>query len=305
MKEITLKRLGVTFAAALALWVVLALTHRVREDRMTRFTLPGVDTAAVDTIGLVHLGDSAMLVRGPRGWTVNGHSADTARVHELLTVLVDTSTWGELVAESRASHARLGVDADSGRRVRVQSHGKTLLEFTAGKATNDWGGIHVRRGSDSAVYALHGLHLRDALTRSADDWRDKRIASIVPDSVTAAEVRRGSATVSLRKEGGRWVLAGGGADSSAVASLLEAYRDLNASGFATASQVDSLHFAKPRAGVRFRGKGDALIAGLVFDSTAGGVWARADSGGTVFRLDAWQLARLAPAESTLKTKKKK
>jgi len=88
-----------------------------------------------------------------------------------------------------------------------------------------------------------------------------------------------------------------------VASLLEAYRDMNASGFPSATQMDSIQFSKPRAGVKLRGKGGAVLVGLVYDSTAGGVWARADSGGTIFRLDAWQLARVAPAESMLKAKK--
>jgi hypothetical protein len=34
----------------------------------------------------------------------------------------------------------------------------------------------------------------------------------------------------------------------------------------------------------------------VFDSTAGGVRVRADSGGTVFRLDTWTLGQLVPAK---------
>jgi hypothetical protein len=50
------------------------------------------------------------------------------------------------------------------------------------------------------------------------------------------------------------------------------------------------------------GTGGAPLVSLVFDSTASGVWARADSGGAVFRLDAWRLGQLAPAESTLRVK---
>ena len=307
MNERGIKRLGGGLAIAVVLWGVLALSSRVREDHATRLRLPRIDTAAVDTITLVRRGDSAVLARGTHGaWSVNGHAADSMHVHDLLSALVDTAAWGELAAESRSSHVRLGVDPDSGRQVRVLSRGKLLLDITAGKRTSDWGGIYMRRGTDSSVYALHGAGFADPLTRSADDWRDKRVARVAPDSVVSAQVRRGMKQVTLRRAGARWAFeSGGDADSAAVATLLDQYRELNASGFASASQADSLHSTKAVANVRLLTKSGALLVGLAFDSTASGVWARADSGGPVFKIDSYQLPRLAPPESTFKAKRKK
>jgi len=48
----------------------------------------------------------------------------------------------------------------------------------------------------------------------------------------------------------------------------------------------------------------AAVDGVSFDIDRGQV-VGFDSGATVFRLDAWQLARLAPPESTLKARKPK
>jgi hypothetical protein len=39
---------------------------------------------------------------------------------------------------------------------------------------------------------------------------------------------------------------------------------------------------------------------LTFDSTASGYWVRKPEGGTVYRLDFWQVDQLTPAEDALK-----
>src|SRR5580692_4996106 len=138
MSERTLRRLGAVLAIALLAWGVLALTQRVREGRPSRFTLPRVDTAKVDTVSLIKRGDSTVLVRGTHGaWTVNTQPADTARVDDLLRALADTAAWGETAAESPQSYAGLGVDADNGLQVRVRGHGALLLDIVTGKRTSD------------------------------------------------------------------------------------------------------------------------------------------------------------------------
>jgi hypothetical protein len=88
-----------------------------------------------------------------------------------------------------------------------------------------------------------------------------------------------------------------------VAGLLDQYRSLEAAGFATAAQSDSVTFAKPQASVRLLRKDRRIVAAITFDSTTSGVWARADSVGTVVRFDPWRLPQLVPADSTLRRKK--
>ena len=303
MTNRTIRRLAGVVVVALVAWGALAGAGHLRADHATRFSLPHVDSAAIDTVVIARRGDTAVLARAVHRWTMNGHPADSSHVHDLLAGLVDSTDWGELVAESPASYVRLGVDADSGRHVRVVSHGKQVLDLTGGRRTSDWSGLYMRRAGDSAVYALHSSQLGEALTRSADDWRDKRIARVSPDSVASATIARSARTVALRKDAGRWSLGSAPADSGAVGRMLELYRSFDAMGFATAAQADSLRREKQFARVRLLSKSGSPLLDITFDSTKSGAWARADSGGTVFKIDAYQLAQLAPAESTFKVKK--
>jgi hypothetical protein len=298
-------RAAIALAAAILLWAVLAIAHRPGSERGASLALPKIDTASVDSIALIGPRDTIRLARTGQGqWRVNGFPAAPTAVSDLLQALRDTTAWSELVAQRATSHPRLGVTADSGRRLRVASHGRTLLDLVTGKQTSDYTGLYVRRSGEDAVYALHG-NLTNALRHGVDDWRDRRIAAVPPESVATVEVQRGARSYALRRTGSGWRFASGGpADSAAVASLLNEYRELTASGFATPAQADSAHFDRSRRRARLLAAGDRPLLDLRFDSTASGVWARADSGGTVFRIDSWTLNHLIPADSTLRPKPK-
>jgi hypothetical protein len=234
---------------------------------------------------------------------VNGRPASSSLVHDLLGALSDTSASSELVPQSKSSHERLGVSADSGRHVRVAARGKTVLDAVAGKRTPDFNGVYVKLANQDAVYAWRGSALGEAVTRSADDWRDKRVIAVAPESVAVIELRRGTRTYTLTRDSTRWTLGGTAADSLAVAGLLDQYRALDAAGFATAAQMDSANFTEPFAGIRLLAKGGRALGALPFDSTASGVWTRVDSAATVYRLDPWRLPQLVPADSTLRQRK--
>jgi len=303
MTERTLKRLAIALGVAVVLWGVLALTKRLGGDRPQSLTMPRIDSAKVDTVSIARRADTIILTRDSARWRVNGKPANTTYVGDLLRGLVDTTARSELIAESQGSHARLGVDADSGRHVRVVSGAKTLADAIVGRRTSDWSGVFVRRANEDAVYTLHQSDLAGAFTRELDEWRNKRIATVPKDSVTRIELRRGARSYALTRSGQQWMLGGAAADSSAVAELLREYEAFDASGFATTAQTDSADFRRPAMALRLLGK--TPLFGYVIDSSARGVWARADTGGEVFRLDPWRLSRLAPPESTLRAKAKK
>lgn len=305
MSPTMLKRLGIILGALVLLWGAFALAGRTRGDRQVGLERPKIDTAAVDTVLVMHAADTTHLARGARGaWTVNGHAAAGNLVSELLGAFADTAQSSELVAQSKTSHVRLGVTPDSGHQVRVISHGRTLLDLTAGKRTPDFTGVYVKMAGQDAVYTLRNGGLADAFTRPTDDWRDKRIVAVAPESVAVIELRRGARSYVLARDSTRWTLGGAPADSIGAAGLLDQYRTLDASGFATPAQTDSADFAKADATVRLLRKDKTALATLTFDSTGSGVWVRADAGTTVFKLDAWRLAQLVPADSTLRVKQK-
>lgn len=299
-------RLAAVLVVILIAWGAAAMARgSSSSDGATLQLLNDIDTAAVDTIVLASPSDTEVLSRNASGWRVNAYAASPERVRALLLALTDSTAWSELVAEQPASHAEYGVAADSGRRVRVASHSYTVLDLMTGNRTNGVGGVYVRHTNGNPVYALHGT-LADALNyRTVDAWRNKHIAAVQPGQATTITVQRGTHSYTLHRKDSAWTFASGGAaDSAAVATLLEGYRDVRASGFATAAQADSASFTPPTLHVRMLDASGKPLVSIAFDSTKGGVWARADSDATVYRVDAWRLSELLPVEKGLRGKEK-
>src|SRR5207244_11255394 len=90
----------------------------------------------------------------------------------------------------------------------------------------------LRPQGDPQVY-LGGGTLAGLAERHADDWRDKRIAALDPDSITSLDVERGKDRYTLKREALTWTLNGGTTDSAAVRRYLERLKSISAAGFAT------------------------------------------------------------------------
>jgi hypothetical protein len=257
----------------------------------------------VDSIVIQRPADTARLARVDSStWTVNGHRASPGGVQDILAALGDTARRTELVGGRSKSHAGFGVDSAKGVRIRVVAGDSTVADLVQGNRGPGLEGGYFRLATDSAVYLVGG-DLAQALERTSDELRDKRIAGVTPDSVARIEVTRGRRSYALRRDGALWSLTPGGrADSAAVAELLSSYGQVEAAGFATRAQADSARFGRPdrRVGL-LRADGSPLLT-LVFDSTATGFWVRGGPDSTVYRLDTWSADRLTPEDSTLRAK---
>ncbi|MGE5232341.1 MAG: DUF4340 domain-containing protein [Deltaproteobacteria bacterium] len=294
-----LRLLAVALGVLLLLWGAVAVASRNGRDTEQQLRLPPITPADVDTVTFAGARDTVVLARAGKAWLVNGHPTDPQAIEELVTALGAASTPGDLVAENASSYAPLGMDSASARHVRIVAHGKTVLDIITGKPGVVYGTGYLRRVVDPAVYLVRSALPRIA-ERGVDGWRDKRIAAVPGDSVSKIEIQRGAGRYTLRRRGAGWALVPGGAtDSMAVANFLRALADIRAAGFASPSQADSVRFSPPTRRLRVLGRNGAPRLSLVFDSTAAGLWARADSGGTVWRLEGWGVDQLTPADSTL------
>src|SRR3989475_3439259 len=249
-----LRAVALGLAALLLLWLASELLSK-RSDRITASPgLPPVPQAAAAPVTITRRADTALLAKGAdTAWTVNGYAASRRAVTDLFAALRD-STPAELAAESPGSFARLGVDS-AGGRIRVAGGGRTLVELITGQNGPAFGTLYVRKPGDTRVFLWRGRSLPGPTSR-VDDWRDKRIAGVEPDSVRALEIARGKERYALERRDRRWTLAGRGpADSAAVTRLLEHYRSLAAVGFATPQQADSLRARRPSRRATPRGPG--------------------------------------------------
>jgi Domain of unknown function (DUF4340) len=301
---VTPRQLGLiaaALAALLLLWGAAALIrNRGSSDAGGGFALGAIAEGGVDTVRLVRPEDTTTLVRrDSTTWTVNGHAAATDAVKELLDALADSARRSELVAERSASHAGLGVDT-AGTLVTIAG-GDTTVKLVVGQRSADLDGGYMRLAGDSAVWLVRG-GLAGALGRQTDEWRDRRIGGAPPDSIARVEVGRGRRSYTLRRADRQWTVDGRAADSAAVRQLLEAFRTVEAGGFASEAQADSARFRPAERRARLVAADGAPLLTLQFDSMPGGFWVRADTGGVVYRMEAWTVDRLTPAESDLRAK---
>jgi hypothetical protein len=298
-----LLRLVLVFLGLLVLWGAAALgrRHGTAKGAGESLRLPAVPRGAVDTVVLARAADSVVLARqDSTAWTANRFPAAMQAVNDLLGALADSGVGSELVAERPSSQADLGVDSTGGTRVRVRSHGKDLIELIAGHRSPDFSGGYARLPGQDRTYLVHG-RLVETLTRPADEWRDHRIAAVSGDSIGAVEISHGARRYQLRRAGTKWTLSSGGAaDSTRVAGLLASYRTIEAGGFASKAQVDSARFSPPDRRVRLLRKDGSALLTLVFDSTAGGMRVKSDTGKIVYTMDAYVADQLAPADSSLR-----
>jgi hypothetical protein len=296
-----LKQIAAGLLVLVVLWAGLKLFKKDSDTTTAKFALPALTADDVDTVKIYRSNDMLVIAKqGPEAWSVNGRDASLSAVTDLFHALKGVTT-AELVAQSAASHKGLGVDAASGKRLAIIKGGKTLVDLIVGNHGPAFQGVYVRRPAENAVYLIQD-GLGNSVDKGLDDWRDRTIAKVDPDRVQTIDIRMHGGGYVLRHGTKGWQFAGGArADSGAVRRMLEQYRNLQAGGFPTKAQEDSISFTHPTRRVTLQGASHPL-ADLVMDSTTSWWWVRGANGGTIFRLETWRLPQLFPADSTLKAK---
>jgi len=296
-----LRAIAIGVALLLILWgATERWARRTKVATTEHLALPAISVGDVDTVVITHETDTVLLVQeSPGTWTVNRHRASQTSIDDFFQAFRD-SVKPTLVSESPSSFARMGVDSAAGLLVRMTGGGKTLAQVFVGDLGPGGDAAFVRIPGEARVYLLPG-RLPAFARRQEDDWRDRQIGAVAPESITVVDIHRGAKRTTLRKRDGTWVLSDGApADSGEVARLLERFRSVSAAGFATDRQADSIPFARPHRRVSVAGSDDRSLLAVVFDSTAGGFWARKAGDRAVYRLDFWQVDQLTPAEDALK-----
>jgi hypothetical protein len=293
-----LRLIAIIVAALIAAWAASeALSHR-SDTTVAAFSLPKVSAKTTDTVTIWHGVDSVALVRHDSTWVVNGQPALASSVADLFEALRD-SLKPELAAESPSSFARMGVDSAGTHLLRVVASGTAQVRLMVGVPGPTGDAAYVRVPGSARVYLWPG-RLGSVVQRRVDDWRDRQIVAVVPDSVGAIEITRGRDRIALRRRGTHWAFGTGrAADSAAVGRVLDHFRSVQAAGFASARQLDSLRFDHPRRRVVLRTGTGRELAALAFDSMPSGFFARAVAGGPVYRLDFWQADELTPTAAAL------
>ncbi len=299
MNPNTLKRIVVVLGVALLLWGLSELMGGGRDESKSVFVLPAVLPNDMDTVIIVKASDTIVLVRDGDSWTVNGFKASNLVMKRLFNGLADSSE-AELISTSPLVHQRMEVDS-SGVSVRLVGGGKELASLIFGKRGRQFNTSYVRMTGQDFVYQYVGT-LTGVVRQGVDEWRDKTIVMVDPDSVGRIIAQRGTQSYNLVKRGDEWRVGRVSADTAAVRRLLAQYDSLQANGFATEQQVDSLNFGRPDRSVILLGFQGDTLAQLAFDSTSSAFWVRDPAGHTVFKILSWKADQLVPKDSTLHQK---
>jgi len=297
MNATQLKWAAVALIVALLLWVGSeALTERP-DDRQSARVLPDA-AGGINRIVIVSAEDTVILARSDLAWKVNGYRVGADQLVSLFEALSDSGT-SEIAATSAAVHERMGVAGDA-RRVTFFRDLDTAAVVLFGNRGRDGSSFYARR-LDSDVVVLYSGPLTNVLENRLDDWRDKVIADVMPDGVAAVVVRGGRVSYTVtRQTDGRWAIGEELADSAKVEQFLTRYRPLTATGFASASQLDSVDFIPPDRELLLLGSTGDTLAAVLFDSTDTGYWVRQIDGETIYQLPHQRVDQLLPHVSTFR-----
>jgi hypothetical protein len=304
MTAAQLRRVAIALVVAVFLWGIVEILAR-RGDTVEEVPLiPAIVGDEVDAVVIRSAQDTIRLERSGDGtWRVNGFATAPDAVTALLDALGEP-TAGELVAQNPSSHERMGVGRSSATHVTVRRGDRVLGEVLMGAQGRSFRSAYMRRPGQDDVYLVEG-ELVPLVGRDVNEWRDKRIVVVEPDSIGGIDVERGRMRYTLERQDSVWSLAYGGAvDSARVERLVQAFRTVEAQGeaFATPAQADSTDFTRPERRVRLVGTDGTELATLAFDSTETGFWVLRDGRETIYLLNRWKVDDLTPTDSAVRRK---
>jgi len=306
VSEKTLKTLLGALVVALVLWGGVTLISRWSGGGPS--AAPALadifEGATADSVMTVHISgpkDTISLARAANGkWTVNGLAPDSGTVARFFSTLKDTKI-GDLVSTNPANQASMGISKDSAWTLSFDVGGKarTLL---VGKSGPRYGTAYVRLPGEDQVYLAEGA-LRSNVTRSLDDWRNKRIVALDTASVHRLEVDRDGKTYTLVRADSSWTLAGGeAANKTSVKDILTELSGLQAAGFMAPGDTLATTPQGARI-VALSASGDTL-GQVTMGSGEADRWARTPGDSVTYRLAGWRVDRVVPKrESVVKVKK--
>jgi hypothetical protein len=295
MSERALKALLGTLVGFCILWAAISFFPRSEggaegpSGELSTF-FEGVTAEGVTAVRFIGPGEEILELKRVGGsWQVNSFRADSGTVARFWEAVGEAEV-GDLVASNPANHPRLGVTTDSAWTMEVQlpAESRSLL---VGKGGSRYGTAFVRFPGEDAVHLLEG-NVRSHLTRSLDDWRNKRVAAVDTAAVWRVELERDDGGFALERADSLWVLAGGEATNAAtVRAILGEMTRLDASGFYAPG--DSL--ADLGGTVRALDQGGSPLLYLEVGGGDGDRWIRVEGDSITYRLSSWRAGRLLPS----------
>jgi len=293
MSDRALKALALAVVGLGLVWLIVSVLPGGRgadpSETMSAF-FDDVTPESVTRIGIQgpEDGEGAEIFRENGEWKVNGFRADPTTLARIWEA-VDNAEVRDLVASNPANHGRMGVSPDSAWKMELNLAGGTRSILVGGPG-RQFGTAFARLPDEDQVYLLAG-NLRSQVTRSLDEWRNKRVAAVDTAAVWRIQVELPEGLYSLARGDSLWVLGDGAeADPTAVRGMLGEMARLDATGFF--QEGDSI---PPLQGtIRAMDEGGEVLARLEVGAGEGDRWVRAAGDTILYRVASWRATRLLP-----------
>jgi hypothetical protein len=156
----------------------------------------------------------------------------------------------ELVRKLKDAKMDAAVTEEDARKAAAAFGGAALIGIARSTDASGTQELEVRKDTTNNYYArssaVEGVHkvtsdLGDALNKSVDDFRNKKLFDFGWNDPSKIEIRDGARTLSFQKQGDKWMSgAGKQMDSTSVQSLIDKLRDLSAAKFLDAGFTSSV-----------------------------------------------------------------
>lgn len=238
-------------------------------------------------VSLKRVGESADV------WRVGQNNIDQARFQEFWNT-VKKFDGAQLVAQNRASHVRMGVDAENGTEVQFLLGNSVQERFIVGIGSQTVALCYLRREDRDNVYAVP-CRFSDLFASDPDSWRDPTIVTMplevlgsftlryprqTPEEVMSVSISESAPFFHLQTDGGPIQ-----ANTQATAAILGAVQTLRATGFASEAESARLNFDIPDASLLLEPKKglNAATQRIVFlERDEESYWVRNTSSATVY-----------------------
>ena len=225
-----------------ALFIILAGLYWLLEgpeknnaSREPGAVLIGFSSANVERITLTTpSADVIVLQRIDAGWQVsagqdNAYAADSSAVQKLLTTLAALNT-GSVVSRNSKRHALYEVSPETGLLIEMaDSAQRPIAKLLIGKSGPNIFSTYVRAADSDAVYLVDGI-LKDKVSKTLSEWRDKSLFELEPGALHSYTVS-GDMRLSLQKKSGTWQAGDVAVSAKAVGQLLQSFASLNSVDF--------------------------------------------------------------------------
>jgi ribosomal protein L12E/L44/L45/RPP1/RPP2 len=159
------------------------------------------------------------------------------------TLRADGAQVDTLVNKLKDAKMDATISDDDAKKAAAGFAGGTKVATAAVTDQSGTRSIEVRKDKDKNYYAKStavegiykiGADVGDALDKSLDDFRNKKLFEFGFSDPTKLDIKNGAAAASYSKSGDKWMLGAKTMDNASVQNLIDKLRDLAASKFVTA-----------------------------------------------------------------------